>query len=380
MEYDNIKIAFDGRIFIHDEIRGISRYTFELIRALKKTAGDRIAFYSFSPEPMHAVFQEELNLKQIVFSAKREILWEQYELPRKIKENRMDVFHATHNRGLPLWRACKLVLTCHDIIENLPGFNDRRPLKPYMRQRYADLISIYGAHKIITVSEHSKKDICKFWKVPEKKVEVIYEAANERFLCCVGSEQILKIKEKYQLPSVYLLYLGGFDRKKNLPGLVKAYKEISEEVPHLVLAGDQKGDFALVEKLVNDFGLAGRIHFPGKIADEDLPGLYQGALAFIYPSLYEGFGLQLVEAMASGIPVLASERTSLPEVLGGAGLLFNPEDPQSLAKQLKAVSFDAGLRNILCQKSKDRASHFSWEKTARQTLEVYLKVLAKGTR
>jgi hypothetical protein len=373
-----IRIGFNGNTLIEGEIRGFSRYTIELIRALKKISKGSVIFYSFSTEHINPIFQETLNLNEVVFPAKREVLWEQYELPKQIKEHKIELFHATANRGLPLWRVCKYILTRHDIIENLPRFSVSSSCKSALRRMYADFASMHSADKIIAVSKHSKKDICNYLKIAREKVDVTYEAANERFLIKAFPDEINSVRNKYNLPSDYLLYLGGFDKKKNIPALVEGYRLVRDKLPPLVLAGEKKWDFPIAQQMVQKSSLLGRIIFPGKIDDKDLPALYQGALAFIYPSLYEGFGLQLVEAMASGIPVLASNRTSLPEVLNGAGLLFDPEDPENIAKQIKTIVTNRVLYEELCQKSKERAKFFSWEKTAKETLKVYLKLLGRN--
>ena len=145
--------------------------------------------------------------------------------------------------------------------------------------------------------------------------------------------------------------------------------------PDLVLAGEKKWEFAATESLAVTLNCGERVAFPGVIPDRDLPALYQGALAFVYPSLYEGFGLQLVEAMASGIPIVASNRTSIPEILGDAGLLFDPEKPEEIAERLRQVSCDAALRERLQRLSAARAAEFSWSRMAAETLAVYRRVL-----
>jgi len=374
-----LKIGFDGRPLVEGEIRGLSRYTVELIRALQECFDGSIHLFSFSPESIHDLIQSSLKLNQVVFRARREILWEQYELPRQLKKYGIDVFHATANRGLPGWRVCRYVLTLHDLIETMPEFVARGPMKSYLRRRYADLLSINAADRIITVSEHSRRDIHnKYRKLKPEGVSVIYEAAARIYFDKVSPMQIAAIKNKYSLPPEYLLYLGGFDKKKNVEGLVQAYRLSSDKVPPLVLAGDKKWGFVYVQEKIEDLGLTGKIVTPGRIEDEDLPALYQGANAFIYPSLYEGFGLQLLEAMASGIPVLASDRTCFPEVLNGAGLLFDPEKAESIAGQIIAISSDPDLRASLIRRSEERAKDFSWGKTAQETMRVYREVSSMG--
>ena len=373
-----IRVGLDGRILMYYEMRGFARHTVELFRAIKEIAGDSIELYSFSPDPIAPDFLAGLEIKPVVFQERREILWEQVELPKHLRQTYIDVFHATANRGLPYRRACKYVLTCHDIIDRLPEYCGGEHWRGSWRKKYADFVSRHSADKYITVSNFSKRDICRFHRLSPDRVVVIYNAANRRFYEMLSAEQIARVQNKYELPPQYFLFLGGFDKKKNVGALVEAFARLPNESPPLVLAGEHKWDFADVAEKIGALSLSQRVLCPGQIADEDLPAIYQGALAFVHPSRYEGFGLQLVEAMASGVPVLASETSSLPEVLDGSGLLFDPEDPDSIARQMARIVGDPALRSALAEQSRQRASFFSWHKAAEQTLRVYLDLLGRS--
>jgi glycosyltransferase involved in cell wall biosynthesis len=372
-----IRIGIDGRILMHYEMRGFARYTGELFRAIKEIAGNAVEFYSFSSEPIAPEFLAELEINPVVFPARRELWWEQIDLPRHLRENQIDIFHSTANRGLPWKRACKYVLTCHDVIDRMPKYSGGDGSRSHWRKQYSDFISRHRADKYITVSNFSKQDICRFHGLKQDRVVVIYNAANPRFYDTLRPDPIETVRYKYVLPKHYFLFLGGFDKKKNVNALVEAFSRLPDGAPPLILAGEHKWDFARVDELIVALGLSDKIFCPGKIDDEDLPALYQGAIALVHPSLYEGFGLQLVEAMASGVPVLASETTSMPEVLFGSGLLFNPENPDSIARQMERIVRDASLRAILSAKGRDRAKFFSWHKAAEQTLRLYLDLLGR---
>jgi glycosyltransferase involved in cell wall biosynthesis len=373
-----LRIGIDGRILIHYEMRGLARYTVEMLSAMKEVAGDGIDLYSFSPAPIAPQFLERLEITPVVFEARREMLWEHVELARQLRRNRIDLYHATAERGLPYPRVCKYVLTRHDIIDRLPEYCVGEHWRGRLRKQISDFVSVHSANKFITVSEYSKADICRFYGVPHERVLVTYNAAHPRFYETLPPQKIAQVRDRYSLPPQYFLFLGGFDAKKNVGKLVDAFARLPMDFPPLVLAGERKWEFAAIMEKSRALGLADRIFCPGMIADDDLPAMYQGAIAFVYPSRYEGFGLQLVEAMASGIPVLASSTTSLPEVLDGSGLLFNPEDPASIAEQMDRVFRDSGLRATLTQKGHKRAQFFSWKKTAVQTLELYLQLLERS--
>lgn len=375
-----IRVGIDGRPLMHYEMRGFPRYTVELFRAMKQIAPRAIELYSFSPEPIAREFLAELEITPVVFGARREILWEQVELPKQIRYHGLDIFHATANRGLPYRRACKYVLTCHDVIDRLPEFCGHEPRRSRWRKQYADFACRHSAGKYITVSNFSRRDICRLHGLSPARVAVIHNAAHPRFYEMLSPQEIAEVLNKYSLPPKYFLFVGGFDKRKNVTTLIDAFAKLSASTPPLVLAGEQKWEFASVAERIDVLGLSPRIFCPNAVADQDLPTLYQGALALVHPSLYEGFGLQVVEAMASGLPVLASETTSLPEVLGGCGLLFNPEDADSIAAKMNFIHCDHDLRHALAAKSRERAKYFSWQKAAEKTLAIYLELLGRPHR
>ena len=363
---------------MHYEMRGFARHTVELFRAMKEITGSGIELVSFSPGPLAPEFLAALEVKPVVFPATREILWEQVELPRQVQQARIDVFHTTANRGLPYRRVCKYVVTCHDIIDRLPEYCGGEHWRGRWRKKYADFVSRRSANKYITVSDFSKQDILRFYGLSSNRVVVIHNAANQRFHEMLPADAIARVRDKYRLPPQHFLFLGGFDKRKNVGTLVEAFAQLPEDAPPLVLAGEHKWDFAAVSQRIGALGLAQRVLCPGGIADSDLPAVYQGALALVHPSCYEGFGLQLVEAMASGLPVLASGTTSLPEVLNGCGLLLDPDDPASIARQMVRIARDPDLRTAMTEKGRQRARFFSWHKAAEQTLSLYLELLGRS--
>ncbi len=373
-----IRIGLDGRILMHYEMRGFARYTLELFRAMKEIAGDNMELRSFSPGPIASEFLAALDITPVVFPARREILWEQVELPKQLHRMRIDVFHATANRGLPYRHVCKHVITCHDIIDRLPEYCGREHWRGRLRKKYADFISRHSADKYITVSDFSKQDICRFHRLCSDRVVVIHNAANPRFHQKLPAEEIALVRDKYRLPAQYFLFLGGFDVRKNVGALVEAFSQLADDAPPLVLAGEHKWSYPIIQEQISALRLQERVLCPDGIADHDLPAVYQGGIALVHPSRYEGFGLQLVEAMASGLPVLASGTTSLPEVLDGCGLLFDPEDPASITQQMERVYRDQDLRVAMAEKGRERARFFSWHKAAEETLGLYLRLLGRS--
>jgi len=370
-----LRVGIDGRVLMHYELRGFTRTTIELFRAMQDIAGSDLELISFSPGPLAPEFLKQLRIASVVFSARREILWEQVELPRQLVKAGIDVFHATANRGLPYRRVCKYVLTCHDVIDRLPEFCKGEHWRGTWRKKYSDFASRHSADKYLTDSEFSKRDICRFHGVAAERVAIVHLAADDSFHRKCPVEHISKVQIKYGLPRNYFLFLAGFDYRKNVSALLDAYAHLPSEVPSLVLAGEHKWEFAAVRDKIAVLGLTARVVCPEKIAQDDIPAIYQGAIALVHPSLYEGFGLQLAEAMACGTPVIASNVTSMPEVLDGCGLLVDPRDPASIAQQMIRVVRDDALRATMVEKGRQRARDFSWRKSAGQVLAIYRDLL-----
>ena len=223
-----IRVGIDGRPLMYYEMRGFARYTVELFRAMKEIAGNNVELFSFSPGPIASEFLAALEITPVVFEARREILWEQVELPRQLQRARIDVFHATANRGLPYRRVCRYVLTCHDIIDRLPEYCGQEHWRGRWRKRYADFVSRHSADKYVTVSEFSKRDICRYHGVAAERVLVIRNAASPRFHEEVAAKQIAMVREKYRLPEQYFLFSWRFRQAKKCSYAGGRFRAIAE--------------------------------------------------------------------------------------------------------------------------------------------------------
>lgn len=234
---------------------------------------------------------------------------------------------------------------------------------------------------IITISDFSKNEILKYLDIEEKKIHVVPCGVDlETFNCDITSGSVTAVREKYSIPSSYYLYLGTLEPRKNIPAIVEAYKilrnQLMEETPYLVIAGKKGWDYETIFSLVKQYQLEEQVIFTGYITEEDKKSLLKGALSFVFPSLYEGFGLPPLEAMACGTPVIVSDRASLPEVVGNAGLLIDPEDHEGLATAMEKVFSDMDYRKELSQKGIEQAQKFSWKETARKLWNVYEQELS----
>lgn len=234
------------------------------------------------------------------------------------------------------------------------------------------------ADLILTVSEFSRQEIHRYLKIPLEKIEVIYNGVDlTQYHPSYPEEKIEKVKSNYHITGDYLLYLGTLEPRKNLEILIEAYRLLRErmpEAPLLVLAGKKGWMYEGIFKKVKVYGLERNILFPGYVAETDVPALLSGARVFVFPSRYEGFGIPPLEAMACGIPVIVSDTSSLPEVVGDAGLLTPPENAEKLAEQMEHLITDKTLRERCIRAGLVRVQEFTWQKSARQLVKIYRKL------
>jgi glycosyltransferase involved in cell wall biosynthesis len=302
-------------------------------------------------------------------------VWEQRWLPRQCASDRVRVLHTPFNFGLPWKSDCPRVLTLHDAIGQF-DHDGRRTWRERLSRESLQIglyhwISRTRADRVITDSEHSTSDLVNHLGVNHKNISVIYLAADPRFHQPVGSTERVRIREKYAFARPYVFYVGGWEDRKNIPFLVHAFHQANLAGVQLVLAGGRERQRAEIEDLASTLGMADSVSLLGWVDDADLPGLYAEALCFVYPSSYEGFGLQLCEAMAVGCPTLAARATRLPEILGAGGETFPIDDPQLLSTLLRTIATDRQFRAGLAHRATRRSQDFSWRQTARQTVEVY---------
>jgi glycosyltransferase involved in cell wall biosynthesis len=245
-----------------------------------------------------------------------------------------------------------------------------------MQMRLTVRMTARRAAHIITVSEYSRRDISATYGIAPQRITVTPEAAPPNFLPVDNETELRRIRESYGIQENYILSLCSIQPRKNLVRLIEAYSCLrgvrpEGKLPQLVLAGKRGWLDSETFRAAERNALGNDLLFTGYVAERDLPGLYSGAICFVYPSYFEGFGLPVVEAMQCGVPVIAGNRTSLPEVVGEAGLLFDPFDTQALVKALTQVIDDSEYRAVLRSKGLERARNFNWKTTAQLTLGVY---------
>jgi glycosyltransferase involved in cell wall biosynthesis len=299
-------------------------------------------------------------------------------LSRELRRQPVDVLHVQYTA--PPFTPCSVVTTIHDLaFEHLPETFNRRS---WMQLRLTVRRTARRAAQIITVSEYSRQDIIKTYGIAADCITVTPEAASETFTRITDENNLQAVREHYGIENDYILSLGSIQPRKNLVRLIEAYSLLRRlhpggKLPQLVLAGRRGWLDNETLRAAEADKLSPAIRFTGYVADEHLSALYSGATCFVYPSYFEGFGLPILEAMKCGAPVIAGDRTSIPEVTGEAALLFDPFDSSSLVEALKRVLGDSEFRQTLSARGLQRASEFHWKKTARLTLTAYEKAAAK---
>ncbi len=358
---------------------GISQYIINLLREFPSLApNDEFEVIAYDDEKDIFVSDSErmkvIGYGDSIRSPIKNILWHQRQLPKLCRERKYDVlFLPAGNRRLPLSVPCPTVGTVHDFSSlHVQGKYDRA------RMFYITKVLPFLIKKltlVTTVSECSKRDIVEYAKVPEEKVIVTPLAANNLLYHPRDKAQsIANLQKNIKVRDPFILYISRIEHPgKNHARLIRAFAMLKklENIPHqLVLAGSDWGRAEDVHKVAEESGFSDDILFTGFVDSNDLPDLYCGCDLFIFPSLYEGFGLPILEAMSSGAPVACSNVSSLPEVAGDAGLLFDPYDEVSIMESMLQIVTDSDKQDLYAKLGLERSKEFTWTATAKRTLEV----------
>ena len=367
-------IAIDGRGALLYRGTGIGTYTWQLLAHLPQNLprpevflpGQEYTGFRFDPEDIYS-------------RGEQKDIWRREFLPRVIREKQIQLYHVPQNGiGLPEKKCCKETVTIHDLIPYLfPETVGRGYLKEFLKEMPKIM---ERSDAVITVSECSKKDIQRLFHYPEDRIHVIHEAPEPIYRPLPKDTVKTFLKEHYGICEDYILYVGGFGLRKNVKALINAYYLLKKEenIPYaLVLPGKRNHDFDALDSLTEALQISDSVIFTDKVPTADLPYFYNGAAVMVYPSLYEGFGLPPLEAMACGTPVIAAKTSSLPEVLADNVLWFDPFDSTDLASQLYALLTKKELRQLLGAKGQKRTAQFQWKKAAAQTEKVFLSCLAE---
>jgi glycosyltransferase involved in cell wall biosynthesis len=368
-----VRIAIDAR-----KLRdyGIGTYIRNLVRNLARI--DRTTDYVLIVRPADIEIGSSLgdNFRTLPDWSPSYSLREQFTIPLDLRREKVDLFHAPHY-VLPPLTPCKSVVTIHDCIHlRFPQYLPHR--LAYVYARSSLWVATHRASRVLTVSETSKRDILRYFRVPESKIDVIYNAIDERLGEAPSEAELAQVRERYQLNDPFVLYAGNIKPHKNLERLIEAFHTLRRgglEHVKLLIIGDEVSKYATLRRAVHRHKLHKHVRFFGFVPDKTLAALYRLASVFVFPSLYEGFGLPPLEAMAAGTPVITSNLSSLPEVVGDAALLIDPYQPDAIAEAMRRVLTDEQLRTDLRQKGLQRVQEFSWERSVQRVRAIYTEVI-----
>ena len=385
-----MRIGIDARFLTHPQKGGFKTYTENLISALAEVDKDNsYILFLDRPADQHTKLPQQSNFTCRVIPGENPVYgmpWrEQIGLPHFAAKDRLDLLHSPCLTA-PLRLKCESIVTIHDMIWfSSSNYSARAPV-PFKRKLmnwYYSRVPQLAARKsslVLTVSQASKDRITQKLGIPAEKIFVTYEAASPIFCQTQDVEQIGGIRTKYNLPSDYILAIGSADPRKNITTLVQAYAQLPADLKtayQLAIVWTHPLMADTLMRQVKDLGLTECVRFLMHVPDEDLVLLFNGASLFVFPSLEEGFGLPPLEAMACGTPCVAANNSSIPEVVEDAAVLFDSDDPRALSETIAKVLRDDELRYELTKKGLKRATYFSWEKCALDTIAAYKQVTGK---
>ena len=361
---------------------GVEHYLYHLLEGFSKLDLDDTAtsFYFSAKGHKHLLpfAGDKVKEHRLAFPPGRVIslLWKLFGYPHlECFLPDADLFHFPNYVIKPVGKKSKTVLTVHDLaFERMPETLEQKNLE-FLRKFVPP--GVERADRIIAVSEFTRSELIHYYPAAEGKTEVVHHGVDQEFARPISAEEMDTARKKYSLPENYILAVGTIEPRKNIQGLLKACRILFDKHSDidLVLCGSKGWK---CDELVNEImggNLSKRIRWTGYVDQQELPALYSGARLFVYPSLYEGFGLPCLEAMAAGVPVVSSGTTSVLEVVGDTAIKIEPENPESIADGILRLLSDQTLAGNLVQQAKTRATRFTWQSTARQTLQIYKTLL-----
>jgi glycosyltransferase involved in cell wall biosynthesis len=371
-----MRVVIDGRMIL-PQMSGVGRYLISLSRALRDL-GDDTSFELWLQEDLsidHPARKLAGNNFQVrVLPVKHMSLSGQWQIPFEAARSRADLLHFPHF-DLPWATPGRVVATIHDLKyiahpEFFPQFEEAKRLAMQIMMSF----TCRRAQRIICVSKFTAHDLHERLGAPVHNLRVVPHGVDERFFTPAPPDSVNELRQRLHLDPPFILFVGERRPHKNLIGLLKAFalfRRMTSLPYQLVIAGKSYTDYKEPEKIAKQFGLSDSIIFLDYVAEFDLPILYQAAEAFILLSYYEGFGLPILEAMASGTPVLSADRTALPEVVGEAGLLVDPDNPDQAAEALCQIVCGGAQREQMIALGSERARQYTWERCAQKTMEIY---------
>jgi glycosyltransferase involved in cell wall biosynthesis len=365
-ELQGVKIGFSAR-GLSIPSGGVRQFIRSLLPALAAQVEDDELFVFYNRQKFLGLAP---NCREVLIEGDNRIWWDFFLLPRLLRRLKLDAMIFPKN-VVPFFTGCECFVVVHD----LAYFDEQIGAYPFLDTLYMRTLipqSLRRAAGVFAVSENTKQDIIRHTHCDAAKITVAYEAADEIYRPIRDHSELENMKQKYDLPEKFILYVGSLSPRKNIVRLIEALSTLRARIPHkLVLTASKSWKDSNVYAAIQQLNLRDRIHKLGYVDQEDMPGLYNLADVYVYPSLYEGFGLPVLEAMQCGCPVVASNATSIPEVAGDAAILVDPYDGKALAEAIYESLTNHGLRKKLVASGYRQAAKFSWD----STVEIMLKTI-----
>jgi len=377
-----VKVAIDIRRITEF---GVGTYTRNIVRALARLDHSSQFFLVGSPEKMAEIGPLPPNFKGVPLLEPDSTIKGYFECRTVIKRLRCDLVHIPRLFSMPRNLPCPYVMTVHDVLEHMYSTHDGSGLARSLHFHLTRHV-LQAAGRILAVSQFTKNEIEKLFGIPSRHIRVVYNAIDERFLRGHASEADRQLlAERYLVTYPFLLYAGRISPHKNLVRIIEAFSALKTELEKeskypdlkLIIIGDELSKNPDLRRTVIRSAVQNDVRFMGFVPIEMLRVFYDAAKVFVFPSLYEGFGLPPLEAMAHGTPVVTSNTSSLPEVVGNAAVLVNPENVFEIMRALHRVLLDQAVRDRIRQRGYEQVKKFSWDASAQQILEVYREVVQK---
>lgn len=363
-----MRIAVNTRLLLHNRLEGIGWFSYQVLRRMVSKHPEHEFIFLFD-RPFHPDFIFTDKVKPVVIGPPSRhpflwYMWFEYSVKRALLKHKAEVFFSPDGY-MPLGLDIPTVTAIHDInFEHYP-----KQLTYWSRKYYRYFFPRFArqADRIVSVSEFSKQDICAQYGVNAEKIDVAYNGVNETYKPLPVDEQE-KVRQEWTSGSPFFIFIGALIPRKNVDKLLQAFDIYCTKAVHsntkLVLVGEMMFKYRVLKECYLNIRNKERIIFTGRLQPPELSRLLASARALVYPPFFEGFGIPLVEAMACGTAIVSSDRTSLPEVAGGAALYFNPDNAEEMADKMLQIEKDTSLRNMLIRKGKERVAMFNWDKTA----------------
>lgn len=369
-----MRIGIDARMYGPQATTGIGAYIKDLTDQIF-LIDQKNEYILFMLEPAYSEFQPpNPRIKKVKVDCHWYSIAEQFKMPKILLKHKLDLVHFPHF-NVPILYPKKFVVTIHDITPKFfPGPKVKKSTARRLGYQTVFKLGVKKAKKVIAVSNYTKDNLVKYFKLPLEKIKVIHNGFNQNFKITTDENLLQKTKLKYNITKPFILYIGVWRDHKNLPGLIKAFNILRSDYKldyQLVLGGKPDSRYPEIKKVIDDSQFKSDIIMPGFVSQKELPLLYNAARLFVLPSFCEGFGLVALESLTCGTPVIASNTTSLPEILEDAALYFDPKNPAEIAKVGNQVLTDSDLYNDLKNRGFKQIGRYSWNKCASETLRVY---------